>query len=304
MRPQTKPKSESRASVLFAIAGNLVIAVVKFLAAAKTGSSAMISEGIHSVVDTGDGLLLLLGESRSRRKADAEHPFGYGKELYFWTMIVAILIFALGGGMSFYEGIRHILQPVEVKDPFWNYVVLGVAMVAESVSFAVAFKAFYRQKKGKGFWKAIRSSKDPTIFTVLFEDSAALAGLAIALLALILGQIFENPYFDGIASLLIGLTLATVAVLLARESKGLLVGEGLRPEVCKKVEELLKAEEPVISTGEILSMHFGPHEVLLAAHVRLRSDLEAREIWRWLRSVKTKIGESFPDIRHIFIETE
>jgi cation diffusion facilitator family transporter len=214
--------AESRKAIYAAIGANLAIAATKFTAAAFTGSSAMISEGIHSLVDTGNGGLLLLGIERSQQPADATHPFGYGKELYFWTLIVAIMIFAVGGGISAYEGLLHILNPRPIENPLWNYVVLGLAIVFEGLSFFVAFRAFQAAKGEEAFWRAIHTSKDPTTFTVLFEDAAALLGLIVALAGIYLAHEFDNPYFDGGASIVIGTILAAVAVLLAYETKGLL----------------------------------------------------------------------------------
>jgi len=230
--------AESTRVIYAAIAANLVIAVTKFIAAGFTGSSAMLSEGIHSLVDTGNGGLMLLGVRRSRRPADAAHPFGYGKELYFWTLIVAIVIFAVGGGISAYEGLLHILSPKPIADPAWNYIVLGIAVVFEGYSFTVAFKAFQAERGKLSIWQSIDQSKDPTTYTVLFEDSAALVGLVVALLGVFFAQFLDNPYFDGGASIVIGLILAAVAVLLAYESKDLLVGEALDPETLKDIRRL------------------------------------------------------------------
>src|SRR4051794_25529644 len=197
----------SKAAVYAAIAGNLAIAVTKFIAAFVTGSSAMLSEGIHSVVDTGNGLLLLLGIRRSRKPPDPNHPFGHGKELYFWTLIVAILIFAVGGGMSLYEGLVHLRHPSELKDPTWNYLVLAVAAAVEGFAWSVAYRHLRKSGGRRNLWSAIRASKDPTTFTVLFEDSAALLGLLVAFLGVYLGHRLHNPYLDGAASVVIGVIL-------------------------------------------------------------------------------------------------
>ena len=225
--------TESRTAIFAAIAGNLAIAATKLIAAFFTGSSAMLSEGIHSLVDTGNGGLLLLGLRKSQKPADANHPFGHGKELYFWSLVVAILIFALGGGMSVYEGVTH-LSHAQLHDPTWNYVVLGFAIVFESFSFYFAYKAFRKEMSGQGVFKTIRASKDPTTFTVLFEDTAALLGLVVAFLGIFLGHQLNNPYLDGVASIVIGVILAVVAGFLAFESKGLLIGEGVDPRGARK----------------------------------------------------------------------
>ncbi|WP_242065105.1 cation diffusion facilitator family transporter [Nostoc sp. FACHB-133] len=208
----------SKKTIFAAIGANLAIAITKFIAASITGSSAMISEGIHSIVNTSDQLLLLLGISRSQKPAYDIHPFGYGQELYFWTFIVAILIFAIGGGMSIYEGITHLIKPSSLEDPMWNYIVLGVAILLEGYSWTVALKEFLPTKGKQNFWQAIKNSKDPTVITILFEDTAAISGLLVALIGIFLGHLFNNVYFDGIASIIIGIILAVVAVVLARES--------------------------------------------------------------------------------------
>src|SRR5438132_7346055 len=197
--------AESTKVIYAAIVTNLAIAATKFTAAAFTGSSAMMSEGIHSLVDTGNGGLMLLGVRRSRKPADALHPFGYGKELYFWTLIVAIVVFAVGGGISAYEGLLHMLHPKTVEHPIWNYVVLGFAFVFEGYSFSIAFKAFQTERGELTIWQSIETSKDPTTYTVLFEDAAALLGLVVAFIGVLLAHVFNNPYFDGAASILIGI---------------------------------------------------------------------------------------------------
>jgi cation diffusion facilitator family transporter len=222
--------AESQLAIYGAIAANLAIATTKFVVAGITGSSAMLSEGIHSSVDTFNGILLLVGIRLSRRPATPEHPFGHGKELYFWSLIVAVLIFGLGGGVSFYEGVQHIRHPQPLRDPTWNYVVLAAAAVFESLSFVIALRQFRKQTGKVPFWQAARLSKDPTTTTVLAEDAAALAGLAIAAAGIALSHRLDMPALDGAASVAIGLLLAGVATLLTWQSRGLLIGEGIRPE--------------------------------------------------------------------------
>src|SRR5258706_5678288 len=219
----------SKKSLFAAIAANVTIAVCKFVVAAVSGSSAMLSEGIHSLVDTSDGLLLLRGIRLKRKPPDSTYPFGYGKEIYFWTLVVAVLIFAVGGGMSMYEGIIHLLHPHPLRDPGWNYVVLSLAFLFESLSWIVAFREFRAVIGAQTLWQAVHTSKDPTTFTILLEDTAAIGGLIVAFIGVFLGHQFNNPYIDGSASLIIGAILASVALLLAYESKGLLVGEGADP---------------------------------------------------------------------------
>jgi len=216
--------AESRIAIYGAIGANLAIAATKFAVAGVTGSSAMLSEGIHSAVDTCNGVLLLVGTWRSELPASDEHPFGHGKELYFWSLIVAVLIFGVGGGVSFYEGVLHVREPTPLTDPFWNYVVLGAAALFEGISFAIALRQFRREARGRPLWQALRGSKDPTTVTVLAEDSAALAGLAIAAVGVYASHVLDRPEVDGMASIAIGLLLAGVAVLLVRESRSLLVG--------------------------------------------------------------------------------
>jgi cation diffusion facilitator family transporter len=222
--------AESRTAIYGAIAANVAIAATKFVVAAISGSAAMLSEGIHSLVDTGNGLLLLVGVRRSQREATPEHPFGHGKEIFFWSLIVAVLIFGVGGGVSAYEGVLHLRHGQQVGDPSWSYVVLAAAALFEGTSFAIALRAFLREKGERPFLEALHASKNPTTYTVLAEDGAALIGLAIAAAGIWSSQRFAMPELDGAASVLIGVLLAGVAVLLIREARGLLIGEGIRPQ--------------------------------------------------------------------------
>ena len=284
-----------------ALAANLAIAIAKFIAAAFTGSSAMLSEGIHSVVDTGNQFLLLLGIKRSARPADEQHPFGYGKELYFWSLIVAVLLFALGGGMSLYEGIIHIMHPEPATDPLWNYVVLGLAFLFEGASWVVAYRTFRKEARG-GFFQGIHASKDPSIFVVLFEDSAALLGIIVAFLGVFLGHLLGNPYFDGAASVIIGLLLGTISVLLVRESKGLLLGEGVDPDTRESLRTILLNDPEVDKIKDPLTMHFGPHEVLLAVNVTFKPELTSEQVAFAVNRIEESIRLAHPDIKRIFIE--
>lgn len=296
--------AESKKAIYAAIAANLAIAVSKFTAAAFTGSSAMISEGVHSVVDTGNGGLLLLGVRRSKKPPDEMHPFGYGKELYFWTLIVAILIFAAGGGISIYEGILHLLHPAPLGDPTWNYVVLGAAMVFEGAALLYAYRQFRKTAGQQPLFSAIHASKDPTNFTVLFEDAAALLGLVAAFLGVYFGHRLQNPYLDGAASVAIGLILAATAVLLAYESKGLLVGEGADPAVLRQIRHLAEADPAVERIRSPLTMHFGPDTVLLTMDVQFRQGLSGIEVEQAVDRMEKSIRDSHPSIRRIFIEAE
>jgi cation diffusion facilitator family transporter len=293
----------SKIAIYAAIGGNLAIAIMKFVAAAFTGSSVMVSEGIHSLVDTGNGGLLLFGIHKSKQPADATHPFGYGKELYFWSLIVAVLIFGVGGGISSYEGIKHLLHPRPLEDPFWSYVVLGFAAVFEGFVLFVAFRAFQALKgEDENIWQAIKSSKDPTTFTVLFEDAAAMLGLVVAFGGIFFAHQFENPYLDGAASLFIGLILGSVAVVLAYESKGLLVGEGADPQTLESIKKLAEADPGVKKILTPLTMHFGPHTVLLTVDIEFHKRLSAAEVEEAVDRLEKRIRNQHPEIKHIYIE--
>ena len=296
--------AESRTAIFAAIAGNVAIAITKLTAAFFTGSAAMLSEGIHSLVDTGNGGLLLLGMRMSRKPADAHHPFGRGKEIYFWSLVVAILIFALGGGMSVYEGVTHILHHQPPSDPTWNYVVLGFAFVFEGGSSFFALRAFRKEMSGQGVFRTIRDSKDPTTFTVLFEDTAALLGLIVAFLGIFLGHWFHNPYLDGVASIIIGLILTVVAGFLAFESKGLLIGESVDQRTLASIRELANADESVAEVRKSLTMHFGPEDVLLALDIRFKEELHSEEIAEAIDRMERKIRAQHQEIKHIFIEAK
>ncbi len=294
--------ASSKKAIVAAVVGNLAIAATKFGAAAVTGSSAMLSEGIHSLVDTGNGLLLLLGLRRSRLPADVEHPFGHGMELYFWTLVVAVMIFAVGGGMSMYEGVTHIQHPQPLEDPFWNYIVLGFAVVFEGISFTIAWREFGHARAGRGIFRAIRESKDPSLFTVVFEDSAALAGLVLAFLGVLLGHQLDNPYLDGAASVAIGVVLACVAVFLAYESKGLLLGESADPKVVKELAALALDEPAITQVEHTLTMHMGPSDVLLNLKVRFTPGLSSLETGRVVDRLERTIRDSYPEITRIYVE--
>jgi cation diffusion facilitator family transporter len=296
-------QTESRTAIFAAIAGNLAIAATKFFAAFFTGSSAMLSEGIHSLVDTGNGWLMLLGFRQSQKPPDADHPFGHGKELYFWSLVVAILIFALGGGMSVYEGVTHLSHP-QVHHSLWNYLVLGFAIVFESLSFYFAYRAFRKEMSGQGVFETIRSSKDPTTFTVLFEDTAALLGLLVAFVGIFLGHQLNNPYLDGVASIVIGVILAVVAGFLAYESKGLLIGEGVDPVVLASIRLIAAGDPAVAEVRKSLTMHFSPDDVLLTLDLGFKKHLTAEKIAAAVNRLEKQIRDQHPEIKHIFIEAK
>jgi cation diffusion facilitator family transporter len=263
----------------------------------------MLSEGIHSIVDMGNGGLLLIGIQRSERQATSEHPFGYGKEMYFWSLIVAVLIFGVGGGLSFYQGISHVMNPSALGDPTWNYVVLAASAVFEGASLAIALRTFWRQKAGRPFWASLHASKDPATYTVIAEDSAALVGLAVAAIGVWASHWFNLPVLDAVASMLIGVLLAVVATLLIHESRSLLVGEGVQPSTANAIRELALADKRVKFAGKPLSMYIGPDEVLLTFDAQFDPALRAEEIARAVRSLERQIRERFPIIRRIYIET-
>jgi len=300
----TKGNSESTIAIYAAIAGNLAIAITKFVAAAVTGSSAMLSEAIHSVVDTGNGWLILLGVRKSRKPPDSDHPFGHGHELYFWTLIVGVLIFAVGGGMSVYEGIMHILHPNSPERPAWSYAVLGIATVFEGTTWLFGWKAFKTERGRKGVLQTIHETKDPSSFTVLLEDSAALLGLVFAFLGIFLGTQLGLPQLDGVASVLIGLLLCGVAVLMVYESKGLLIGEGLDHESLKSIRELVEKDEAVEWVGHLHTMYLGAHEVLLTIELRFRNHISALEVRQGVRRLQKNIQSQHPDVRRIFFSSE
>jgi len=293
--------SESKTAIAAAMLGNIAVAVTKFIAAAFTGSSAMISEGIHSIVDTGNGALLLFGIRASRRPPDFDHPFGHGKELYFWSFVVAIAIFAVGCGTSIYEGVSHLLAPQPLGHPFWNYVVLGFAVLFEGTSWVFGWEAFRVTKGRRSVIEAVHKSKDPASFMVLFEDSAALLGLVIAFCGIAGGHLLNNPYFDGVASVLIGVVLGVIAFLLAYETKGLLIGEGVDKETLRRLRNLVEADECVEHVSRMLTMHFGPRQILLTLEVTFRDKARIRE---GVHRLQTKLREEDPDIKWIYFASE
>lgn len=294
----------SKKVIYAALVGNALIAITKFFAAAYTGSSAMLSEGIHSLVDTGNQGLLLYGLKKSSQPADEKHPFGYGVELYFWAFVVAILIFAVGSGISIYEGVQKILHPHPISSPIIAYVVLGLAIVFESVAWWIAYKEFNRSRGRRGVLQAVRESKDPAVFTVLFEDTAAMAGLLVALIGLACVQIFDLPWLDGAASVAIGLILAATAAFLAYETKGLIVGEGADPEVVETIRALVEATPTVDRMNEIRTLHRGPQDVLLALSIDFENNLTAGKVEEAIHALEIGIKDRFPIVRRVFIEVQ
>jgi cation diffusion facilitator family transporter len=306
--------ASSKKAIYAAIIGNFAIAVTKFLGAAVSGSSAMLAEGIHSLVDTGNGGLLLLGIRRSKRPPDEDHPYGYGKSLYFYTLVVAVLIFGLGGGISLYEGILHTLDPghggptsasvlgVTIGGLTLNTIVLGAAIVFEGLALRTALQEFSKQRGDTPFFEAIVTSKDPTTFTVVFEDTAALAGLVVALVGIHLASLLHMPVIDGIASILIGLILCGVAAFLIWESKKLLIGEAASPEIRDGIRRLAREDPDVQAIERMLTMHIGPRSLLLNMDLHFRAGLDGDGVETAIDRFEQAIRDAHPTIRYIFVE--
>lgn len=295
--------AESKLAVFGAIGANVAIAVMKFVGAAATGSSAMLSEAIHSIVDTGDGVLLLVGMHLANRPADERHPFGYGKELYFWSLIVAVLIFGVGGGVSIYEGILRLLDPKPLEDAGWSYAILGGAALFEGTSLAIAVRQFKRTIGEAPFWRSLRTSKDPTLYTVMAEDSAALAGLAAAAIGVFGSHFLRMPAFDAGASIVIGLLLCGVSTLLILQARKLLVGEAVDAEMAEAIRAIAQGEPSVHRAGWPLTMHLGPDDVLLALDAEFKAGVAAEEVARAINRIEATLRERFPEIGRIYIES-
>lgn len=296
--------SGSKKVIFAALIGNGLIAITKFIAAFITGSSAMFSEGIHSLVDTGNQVLLLHGMRRARRPPDKRFPFGHGKEIYFWAFTVAVLIFAVGAGISLYEGVHQVLDPHPVTKPYINYLVLGLAMIFEGGAWYFAFVEFKRSKGQLGYIEAVMRGKDPTVFTVLFEDSAAMLGLFTALIGVALGDITGNWIYDGIASVIIGLILAGAAIWLAYETKSLLIGEAAMPRVVEGIRKLLVEAPGVERVNEVLTVHMGPEFVLLNVSIQFADDNTTPDLEYAIANLDSRIKQEFPIVKRVFVEAE
>jgi len=294
---------ESRRAVLAAFAGNLAIAVTKFIAAAFSGSAAMLSEAIHSLIDTGNGALMLYGMHRSRRPPDEEHPFGYGHEFYFWTLVVGILVFALGGGMSILAGVSRITAPRAPENTGWSYAVLAAAAVFEGISWYYGFKAFGAERRGRGVFETIRGSKNPASFATLLEDSAALAGLAIAAAGIFLAERLEAPWLDGASSVAIGVLLCLVSLVMVVESKGLLVGEGMEKRTLERLRALVQREPAVEHVEKLTTLYLGPEDVMLAIELRFRAGTTINDIRATLTRLKRAIQDEYPRVRRIYLDS-
>ena len=294
----------SKTVIIAALTGNAMIAATKFIAAAITGSAAMLAEGIHSVVDTGNQVLLLVGLKRASRPPDEEHPFGYGKEIYFWSFVVAILLFSLGAGISIYEGVYHLLHPQPIRHIYANYAVLGLAMVFEGGAWWFGFREFNRRRGDFGILEAVRHGKDPNLFVVLFEDSAAILGLLAAGAGLFLGQLTGILLFDGAASIVIGIILGLTAIWLAAETKGLLIGEPAHPNVVEGVRNIVSASPVARQINEIATLHMGPEFVLVTISVRFDPNATAERVQNEVALLNRRIKGQFPEIKRVFIEGE
>lgn len=293
--------SGSKKVIYAALAGNLAIAATKFAASFWTGSSAMLSEAIHSTVDTGNQGLLLFGIRRAARPPSPGHPFGHSMELYFWAFVVALLIFALGGAVSIYEGLRKITEPEPIEDAWINFLVLGASILFEGLSFRVALREIRAMEPDRKLWSAVRASKDPSVFAVLLEDAAALAGLSIAFAGLLFAWWLEQPALDGVSSIAIGCVLVVTAIFLANETRSLLTGESASGEVLEKVRTMVNADPRVTAIDEVLSLHLGPADVLLAITIDFRDELPGDAIETAARELIARIEAEHPEIKRVFL---
>lgn len=296
--------SGNKTVIYAALIGNGLISITKFVAAGITGSSAMMAEGIHSLVDTGNQGLLLFGIKKAQAPPDDRHPFGHGKEIYFWSFVVAILIFALGSGVALYEGVHRVMHPEPVTNPMVNYVVLILAMLFEGVAWYLAYKEFRRFQGPRSLPAAVQASKDPTTFVVLFEDTAAMLGLMVAFVGLVLNQWLEMPIFDGIATLCIGVILALTAVWMAVRTKSLLIGESADPELIADVRGRAAEVDAIVAVNEVLTLHMGPNFILLNVSVDFKDDVPAGDVENAIERLTGEIRGAHEDVKRVFIEAE
>ncbi|MCK5725359.1 MAG: cation transporter [Thiotrichaceae bacterium] len=296
--------SSSKKVIYAALVGNSLIAVTKFIAASMTGSSAMLSEGIHSLVDTGNQMLLLHGIKQSQKPADEDFPYGHGKEIYFWSFIVAIMVFALGAGISLYEGIHHIFHPNAISNPMINYIVLGLAMLFEGAALFYAVREFKAAKGPLGYIEAVQKGKDPSLFVVVFEDSAAMLGLIVAFLGVVLAQVTGNFIFDGIASVIIAFILAGTALWMAIETKSLLIGESANQPIREGINNLINDMDEIEHLNEALTMHMGPEFILVNISADFASGISFEQVEKTIATLELNIKKKFPMVKKIFIEAE
>lgn len=304
LRPSSTRRGERPLTVIVAMLANLVLALAKFVVAAVTGSAALFAEGVHSVVDTMNQGVLLFGERSSRRPADLGHPFGYGKEVYFWALIYSVLLFGVGGGVSIYKGIDALQSPELAHDVIYSYVVLAVALVAEGASWLYALRAVAREQQGATFADKLRATKDPTRFAVVAEDFAALVGVIIAAAGIGLSEVLRSPVPDAIASILIGVTLCVASVALTRRTRSLLVGQAASPQVVREIEQIVSRSPGVRYAGTPLTMHLGPAQVVAAINVKFEPDLSAADVARCVDELEQNIRSRFPEVARIFIEAQ
>ena len=294
----------SRMVVIAALMGNAAVAATKFVAAAFTGSSAMLSEGVHSLVDTVNQVLMLHGIRRAARPPDPKHPFGYGRELYFWAFIVALMVFALGAGISFYEGLAHLRHPREMANPLVNYIVLGASLLFEGVTWVIALRSFRAAKGRRGWIQAFRDSKDASTFTVLFEDTAAMLGLLIALAGIVATQVTGDPRYDGYASLGIGAVLAITAILLARETKGLLLGELAQRQVVDDILRIAGSDPDVRCANGVLTQQLGPESIIAALSADFHDVLTTPQIEACVLRIERAVQRTHPDVTALFVKPQ
>jgi cation diffusion facilitator family transporter len=294
---------ETRTSVVAAVAGNLLIATIKFVAAAVSGSAAMLSEGIHSLVDTANNALMLYGLRRSKRPPDGDHPFGYGREVYFWTLTAGMLFFAVGGGMSVLTGLRHLADPEVPHDVGWNYAVLGAGFIFEGGSWLFGYRAFRAEQRGRSVVATIRRTKDPMAFAVLLEDSAALLGLALAFAGIAGATTLGAAWMDGASSLVIGVLLCLVALIMVYESKELLIGEGMERGALEQLRTIVQSESPVEELRKLATLYLSPDEIVLVLDLRFRDGTEIEEIRRTLTHIGKSVRARFPRIRRILVDS-
>jgi cation diffusion facilitator family transporter len=297
-------EAHNNRTLLIAFAANLGIAVSKFVAAMITGSSAMLTEGVHSVVDSANQLLLIWGRRQSRKPADRMHPFGYGRELYFWSFVVAVLVFALGAGVSIYEGVIHILEPEPAVSPLVAYGVLLVAFLLEGGSTFAAFREFRAAKGGLGWFQAVRISKDPPAFIVLLENGAAMAGILVAAIGLGLSQLTASPVFDGAASIVIGLILGVTALVLAVESKALLIGESADPDLVRGIYEAAARQPGIVGVGHVLTVHSAPDQITVVMSADFDDTISAGAVERIIADIETEVEAMWPEIKRLYIRPQ
>ena len=294
------PTASTRTLVV-ALVANLGIAASKFVAAAVTGSSAMLTEGVHSVVDSTNQLLLMWGRRASRRPSDRLHPFGYGREIYFWSFVVAVLVFSLGAGVSVYEGIIHIMRPEPAVSPLIAYAVLLVAFLLEGWSTLEAYQDFNKARGNLGWFHAVIQSKDPPAFIVLLENGAAMAGIIAAAAGLLLAQLTHDPFYDGAASVVIGTNLAFTAALLAYESKGLLIGEAANPELVNNLHDLACTMPGVVGVGDVLTVHSSPDQITVMMNVDFNDDIRASDVEDVVCRIEAEARERWPHVQRLFV---